>query len=615
MKVSWLISIIALIVTLAGMAATATDADETALRGVTQGASWTNAVQEAYYNIDQGSELIPLAWLNALEQEDGKPFLSDALARYGYLKGKGDLPVGFTKVAKREGVIVGLTCAACHTRELTVGSLSYRIDGAPAFADFQTFVADLDDAVRRVMASDAAFDRFAAQVLGTNPVKSEAKAILHAEVKIWSVRFHTLMDQALPKTKPWGPARLDAIGMIYNRVAALDLGPPPTYLLPQNVALADAPARYPFLWDVKRQDFTQWTGFAQNGSSFLALTRNLGQLLGVFGTFHPVPSPTFGPLRLDYLVQNSANIAGLAGAEAMLDQLEPPVWPWPVDAKLVEEGKAIFNRPPEKGGCAACHAEHPGAVRDPANPTWATPILNVGTDTRAWHGLLRQIETGVMEGAFIPDTEQPLRPRDSAIRLLKVAVLGTLVERQALMQAAAKLAVSTQAPASQSASAPARSAPDMSKSDMPKRMMAGMAEMAPAAQRMGAMRTGSPSAAMPPFGAYESRVLHGIWAVAPYLHNGSVPTLADLLRPPAERPHDFAVGPAYDRSSVGLARSQGPGAFVLHTTGCEAPDSGNSRCGHDYGTHLSPHEKRALLEYLKVFGDVAYRHSRPAKRS
>ncbi|WP_349770486.1 hypothetical protein [Bradyrhizobium barranii] len=40
-----------------------------------------------------------------------------------------------------------------------------------------------------------------------------------------------------------------------------------------------------------------------------------------------------------------------------------------------------------------------------------------------------------------------------------------------------------------------------------------------------------PSGREQPWGAYEARVLQGIWAAAPYLHNGSVPTLAELLKP------------------------------------------------------------------------------------
>ncbi|MGY4375130.1 hypothetical protein ACVWZ3_002769 [Bradyrhizobium sp. i1.3.6] len=99
-------------------------------------------------------------------------------------------------------------------------------------------------------------------------------------------------------------------------------------------------------------------------------------------------------------------------------------------------------------------------------------------------------------------------------------------------------------------------------------------------------------------GEYEARVLEGIWAAAPYLHNGSVPTLAELLVPPAKRMSQFKVGARYDIKNVGLDVTQeGPTRPV---TDCNDLNSGNSRCGHDYGTRLSDDEKKALLEYLKT---------------
>jgi hypothetical protein len=102
-------------------------------------------------------------------------------------------------------------------------------------------------------------------------------------------------------------------------------------------------------------------------------------------------------------------------------------------------------------------------------------------------------------------------------------------------------------------------------------------------------------------GKYEARVLEGIWAAAPYLHNGSVPSLVELLKPAKERVPDFKVGPAYDKDTVGLAADQPKFDYTLHTTDCKDLTSGNSRCGHEYGTtQLKPDEKKALLEYLKT---------------
>nr|WP_152428336.1 hypothetical protein [Methyloferula stellata] len=90
-----------------------------------------------------------------------------------------------------------------------------------------------------------------------------------------------------------------------------------------------------------------------------------------------------------------------------------------------------------------------------------------------------------------------------------------------------------------------------------------------------------------------------IWAAAPYLHNGSVPSLVELLKPAVRRVKEFRVGAKYDTPTVGLATEQA-GGFVFKTTGCEDRNSGDSNCGHEYGTALSGDERAALIEYLKT---------------
>ncbi len=92
---------------------------------------------------------------------------------------------------------------------------------------------------------------------------------------------------------------------------------------------------------------------------------------------------------------------------------------------------------------------------------------------------------------------------------------------------------------------------------------------------------------------YANAPLDGIWARAPYLHNGSVPTLWDLLTPPEQRPTSFARGSdTYDSEKVGF-KSDGP--FLFETT-----ERGNGNGGHDYGTNLGTQERIDLIEYLKT---------------
>src|SRR5215204_5544078 len=65
---------------------------------VDQGQTWTAAARMDFYTRDQGSRMIPLAWLLALKRSDGQPFLADGLTRYGYLPNPDSangLPIGF----------------------------------------------------------------------------------------------------------------------------------------------------------------------------------------------------------------------------------------------------------------------------------------------------------------------------------------------------------------------------------------------------------------------------------------------------------------------------------------------------------------------------------------
>jgi hypothetical protein len=99
---------------------------------------------------------------------------------------------------------------------------------------------------------------------------------------------------------------------------------------------------------------------------------------------------------------------------------------------------------------------------------------------------------------------------------------------------------------------------------------------------------------------YASQPLDGIWLRAPYLHNGSVPTLRDLLKQPRDRRKLFYRGcDVYDPDNVGFisddASDACPRVFKFDTA-----ERGNGNGGHVYGTDLNEAEKDQLLEYLKT---------------
>ncbi|MGH1417142.1 MAG: di-heme-cytochrome C peroxidase [Pelagimonas sp.] len=552
---------------------------------VNQGSEWTNGLRNAFYTQDQGSRIMPLTWMRALKQQSGEPFLGDALARYGYLPMSGrsdaDLPVGFSTNDFGGTQAVGMTCAACHVREIDVNGTAYRIDGGPGIVDFQSLLKDLDDAVLAVLDDDAVFESFATDVLGTGASPSEKEA-LKADVTIWSNRFHTLVDRSLP-TPSWAPARLDAVSMIFNRLAGLDIGPAEDdFLIPDNIQVADAPTRYPFLWNAARQDFTQWPGFAANGNDLLGLARNLGEVYGVFGEFHPTKKSGI-LFDYDFVTDNSANWDGLKSLEDWIWDIGAPQWPWSIDQNLVDQGKEIFNLETADGGCVECHGKKKGKFRSLEHTTFATPVLDVGTDTRECQILTRQVDTGVLEGAKIPIVGHELGAQASAFDVLSVSVANAIIQHATSFRSD-----------SEDTTGFAMSADALAGDDDFLNRFNDLTKAFPLPDDVAnlAVSTGSGC-------KYEARVLDGIWAAAPYLHNGSVPTLTELLKEPADRVANFTPGPEYDIDAVGMAVEQTKFDQVIETTGCDDLNSGNSRCGHDYGTQLSEDHKKALLEYLK----------------
>jgi len=98
---------------------------------------------------------------------------------------------------------------------------------------------------------------------------------------------------------------------------------------------------------------------------------------------------------------------------------------------------------------------------------------------------------------------------------------------------------------------------------------------------------------------YVAPALDGIWARAPYLHNGSVPSLTDLLTKTSDRPKQFYRGyDVYDQDKVGfVSRSEAArrSGFLVDTN-----ITGNGNYGHIFGTNLEEKEKDALVEYLKT---------------
>jgi hypothetical protein len=116
----------------------------------------------------------------------------------------------------------------------------------------------------------------------------------------------------------------------------------------------------------------------------------------------------------------------------------------------------------------------------------------------------------------------------------------------------------------------------------------------------------------PPLGVYKSAPRDGVWATPPFLHNGSVPNLYEMLIPAKERTKKFYVGREFDPVKVGLDTSGKSGTFLVDTT-----LRGNSNAGHSFedgprgngiiGPLLTEEQRWAIVEYLKSIPEEAGR--------
>lgn len=584
---------------------------------------WSESDRAFWYSAAQGSRLMPLSWMQALERpRDSELFLSPAnitLFRYiPYRAPGGDpLPVGFavdrqndrnfTRTRLRwlpgqdnDEPWIGLTCSACHTSEIAAGERRLRIEGAPSLGDYQSFVLELDAAVQATRDDPAKWSRFAARILTGNRNTQPNRARLRSALDLFAA-LRAEVARMNGRPLDYGFARVDAFGHIFNQTSIFAGAYPPT------ANLSSAPVSYPFLWNVPQHDLVQWNGSAANkrlGSFDVgAVGRNSGEVVGVFGdvtTERPLPGKILGALQS---FDSSVNVVSLVRIESMLGRLQPPAWPadmlGPIDRAGARRGSALFER-----ACASCHAplERTDLTtpiqadmsyfaadapqrggRWPNVPPWTDPVMACNAFSyRANSGRLAGFDNrGTAVGA-----------EDRVISLLSVTVTRAIKGKLKDMAIAA-----LRYPAARLADVPPRTPLQPPPATVSADPFPGL----PAQYRQCVSRgwQGPGDAIL----GYKARPLTGIWATAPYLHNGSVPTLYDLLLPPEQRPRLFWLGTRqYDSARVGFQTAQSPeNSFPFRTHDAQGRVIwGNFNGGHDYGNaRFSDQDRRDLVEYMK----------------
>lgn len=568
--------------------------------GTVQG--WTASERTAWYWGTQGSRLMPMAWFTALEQASGEaPFASmENLARFGFLTPPEDspstLPIGIAADQQADAAFpvtgirwydgqaggdktaetwVGLNCAACHTARMSYGETTLTIDGGPNLLDFQSFVEELDAAIAATKSDSAKWDRFATKVLGgkDTPENRAKLDLAYAELLAWQQK--TAAMNATPLR--YGFGRLDAVGHILNKILMFTGAPA------SAGNASNAPVSYPFLWGIANQDRVQWNGIARNSRFALpgdpfeygALGRNTGEVLGVFGE---VVIPPNTPTLTGYT--SSVNSSSLDSMEQQLRDLQTPAWPaaFPaIDETLRAKGETLFA-----AHCAACHTEpvkgRANAATERMAPFETTAPVNLTDIWMACNAFVYAGPTGTLQGTK-DINGNTIGTTSQVATLLATTVRGALLgDKPSLVNIAFRNFLGL------------RELPEVDFAPEPGVRRSAESQICLTTKGVDTL-------------AYKARPLDGIWATAPYLHNGSVASLYEILMPPAQRRDSFWVGNrTFDPVNVGYETTKpDAGGFLLVTTDAGGnPIPGNSHIGHDYGVgSLSADDRMALIEYMK----------------
>ena len=508
---------------------------------------WDEATRASFYQTTQGSRMLPYDWFLHLEQPHRavKFRAPSNMRRMGALVDKRTswnpdrLPVGFARDEDPvRGDAIGLTCAACHTGELRYAGRRLRIDGGQSFLDLEAFQDGLLASLEATIDSKHKARRFCRNVVGKRASDAEC-ADLRDELMHyrdwWAARIERSRGIA-----PHGPGRTDAFTIIGNEVTCVLLG------VEENCIPAVAPVDFPYLWNTPDFDWVQYNSSAHN-----PLGRNVGEVTGVFAEQR---------LAADGSVDTSADVDNLYQLEEWIKELRAPEWPeailGAIDQDLAARGEELYAE-----NCASCHpTQAPRTAPNAYGVTFAqvdftTTLAELGTDpTAAYSFATRRSDPGPW--APVVGSYGLLGPDGKAAAATLIALTTQFVMQKFFV----------------------------TEGFTPPQMLAyiGFREsLTPSTQQLT---------------TYKARPLSGVAFTAPFLHNGSVPSIYELLLPPDERSQQFWVGHTkYDPVRLGFQQRRTRGAVRFDTTVL-----GNGNGGHTYGTQLADAERMALIEFVKT---------------
>ena len=583
---------------------------------------WSDADRQTYYYTPQGTSMhgVRYSWFVHLE----RPFVRTRLADPDHMRSLNfivdpptnanpdALPVGFAKRYDEQfhDNVVDITCAACHTGQLHFTqngkTTAIRIDGGEAMTAFTdvkagSFQAELVSSIFETLLNPFKFNRFASRVLGPKSWNLIDRFVLWRNLASVSGE---LAKVSVGSSAIWrypvqeGYGRTDALGRIANVVFG-------DHISRANFHTGNAPVSYPYLWNIWKFNWEQY-----NASVSQPMARNVGEAMGVGATMkfrdgfgHPIPEPE--------RYNTTISFNNLYHIESTLQNLKPPRWPEDILGKI-NEASALRGQQLFQAYCVKCHGPHVASevlkastspLRTASDPMWTIEGVNVnyiGTDPTAANNFVANsvdlTPTGITldeakavlkveleqekdrEAALIPALEQKIASCksaacDAATLNEMTYELGYAQKNQLTEQGIANLLDPIRMQKVNGGFA-------LSILDGKIRQQYYAAHNISAAQQ--AVLNGFDTLDTPQVAAaYKPRPLEGVWATPPFLHNGSVPNLYELLSPVSERQKRFFVGRLdFEPIVVGYATQPVDGSSDGFWMDTSIP--GNENTGHEF---------------------------------
>lgn len=526
--------------------------------------NWSDAERLEYYHLPEGSEFMPYALVaNVVSVKTNKPFLQN-MERFGFVAdavsatNPHGLPIGMTAVrsrnAKHAGLeMIGFNCAACHVGEMTYRGKALIVDGAPSLIDLEAyqveFKTSFDAAIhdpKKFLALIVAFNReISAKDTqasdDANKYASDPALKVNGEIPATSTAdtsFHSVPPKTADAADPGSAVRGQSF---LQRIQ-------------YEIALVKAKVAY-------FNDSKLLLNGTEPGPGRIDAFGAARTLLFPKSAL-PMESPVSFPFIWDVpdtTQQRSANDAvwihydgntnsilerNIGQALGMGALFDPQTYESTLRIRNLHRLEVLTHKlappkwPVELFGPVDSEKAKAGEAIFAANCAGCHqnrlyPLNEVGTDPHRAESFGQPVSAGQP----FPNAVQPILDH---LKLRAFADEGVTAEEQLTMDANPAIWRAT--------------------------------------------------------GQYLARPLSGVWATAPYLHNGSVPTLWDLLHPD-QRPAKFVAGNReYDPRKVGYVTTGSGWTF-------DASQPGNANTGHvgdKYGTNLTEPQKQALLEFLKT---------------